>query len=196
MMVDHKNAFEIEKKIFALLSDHPKCKKYKLILHEDDIYGIDIVATAKGYEGFAIEVESTQHNSKWPASEPYPPNWNWFSVPRRKQKFFVTHPMSVFVKVNANVTRAAVAPMSYICSADYEEYENENSQQMSRNDFFKIYDPHHPAICYCALKEVPEVVDAQFKAMYQMKRTNVKFTDKWPEFDNPFTRRQEKNKEN
>jgi len=193
-MVDYKNAFVTEKKIFALLKDHPKCKKYKLVLHEDDIYGIDIVATGKGYEGFAIEVESTQHNSKWPETEPYPPNWNWFSVPKRKQKFFVTHPMSVFVKVNADISRAAVAPMSYICSAEYDEYDNENSQHMSRNDFFKLYDPNHPAICYCPLEEIPEVVVAQFKAMFEMKKINEKYTDKRPKFNNKYT--QKINKEN
>jgi hypothetical protein len=191
-MVDHKNAFDIERKLFALLKNHPKCKKYMLSLHEDDIYGIDIIATAKNYEGFAIEVESTQHNSKWPTSEPYPPSWNWFSVPRRKQKFFVTHPMSIFVKVNADVTRAVIAPMSYICSADFEEYANENSHQMKRNDFFKLYDPEHPAVCYCPVEDIPEVVDAQFKAMHQMKKVNKKYTDKRPEFHNGFTNRKKK----
>jgi hypothetical protein len=191
-MVDHKNAFDIELKIFDLLKDHPKCRKYGLSLHEDDIYGIDIVATAKNYKDFAIEVESTQHNSKWPATEPYPPSWNWFSVPRRKQKFFVAHPMSLFVKVNADVTRAVVAPMSYICSADFEEYVNENSHQMKRNDFFKLYDPGHPAICYCPVADIPDVIDAQFKAMYQMRKINNRYTDKRPEFSNSFTNRKGK----
>jgi hypothetical protein len=87
-MVDHKNAFALEEKLFKLLKDHPKCKKYKLSLHEDDIYGIDIVATAKRYAGFAIELESTQ-GTKWSKTDPYPTNWKkGYSVPARKKKFF------------------------------------------------------------------------------------------------------------
>lgn len=181
-MVDHTNAFNIEDKLFDMLNKDSKCKKYKLVLHKDDPYGIDIVATAKGYEGFAIEIESTQHVSKWPVTEPYPPNWNWFSVPKRKHKFFIEHPMSLFVKVNADMSRAAIAPMSYICSSEFDEYDNENAHHMKRNDFYTIRDAHHPAICYCPIKDVPEVIDAQFKAMVQMKRINVKFTDKRPTF--------------
>lgn len=193
-MVDHKNAFELEEKLFALLKDHPKCKKYKLSLHKDDIYGIDIVATAKRYEGFALELESTQ-GTKWSKTDPYPATWKkGYSVPARKKKFFETHPMSIFVKVNMDMTRAFVAPMSYICSSGESEYDNENAQHMRRNDFFIIQDPDHPATCCCPIGDLGDVVDAQFKAMYEMKKINEKYTDKRPDFNNEFTKNE--NKEN
>lgn len=187
-MVDHKNAFALEKKLYALLKDHPKCKKYKFSLHEDDIYGIDIVATAKRYEGFAIELESTQ-GTKWPNDAPWPTNWKkGYSIPARKEKFFETHPMSIFVKVNMNMTRAFVVPMSYVCATSATEYDNENAHHMRRNDFFMIEDPNHPATCCCPIKDLGDVIDAQFKAMYEMKKTNEQFTDKRPEFNNGFTK--------
>ncbi len=193
-MVDHKNAFELEEKLFALLKDHPKCKKYKLSLHKDDIYGIDIVATAKRYEGFALELESTQ-GTKWSKTDPYPTTWKkGYSVPARKKKFFETHPMSIFVKVNMDMTRAFVAPMSYICSSGESEYDNENAQHMRRNDFFIIQDPDHPATCCCPIGDLGDVVDAQFKAMYEMKKINEQYTDKRPDFNNEFTKNE--NKEN
>lgn len=191
-MVDHKNAFKIEEKLYELLKDHPKCKKYKLSLHEDDIYGIDIVSTASRYAGFAIELESTQ-GSKWPSTAPWPTNWKkGYSVPARKKKFFETHPMSIFVKVNMDMTRAFVAPMSYICSAGESEYDNENAHHMRRNDFFIIQDPEHPATCTCPIKDLGDVIDAQFKAMHDMKKINEKYTDKRPEFDNKFTKGKKK----
>ncbi len=191
-MVDHKNAFALEEKLFKLLKDHPKCKKYKLSLHEDGAYGIDIVATAKRYEGFAIELESTQ-GAKWPTDDPYPVNWKrGYSVPARKQKFFETHPLSIFVKVNMAMTRAFVCPMSYICSSGSSEYDNENAHHMRRNDFFIIQDPNHPATCCCPIGDLGDVVDAQFKAMYEMKKTNEKYTDRRPEFNNKFTQRNDK----
>lgn len=194
-MVDHKNAFALEKKLFDLLKDHPKCKKYKLSLHEDDIYGIDIVATARLYEGFAIELESTQGALKWPKEVPYPPSWKkGYSVPARKKKFFESHPLSVYIKVNMDMTRAFVAPMSYICSSGESEYDNENAHHMKRNDFFVIQDPNHPATCCCPIGDLGDVLDAQFRAMYEMKKINEKHTDKRPEFSNAFTKNG--NKEN
>ncbi len=194
VLVDHANAFALEKKLFKLLKDHPKCKKYKLALHENDIYGIDIVATAKRYRGFAIELESTQ-GSKWPSSAPWPTNWKkGYTVPARKKKFFETHPMSIFVKVNFDMTRALIVPMSFVCSAPCDEYDNENAAKMKRNDFFVIQDPNHPATCTCSIRDVGDVIDAQFKAMLDMKKINEKYTDKRPEFDNVFTRKH--NKEN
>lgn len=193
-MVDHKNAFELEEKLFALLKDHPKCKKYKLVLHKDDPYGIDIVATSKRYAGFALEIESTQ-GTKWSKEDPYPVTWKkGYSVPARKKKFFETHPLSIFVKVNIDMTRAFVAPMSYICSSGESEYDNENAQHMRRNDFFIIQDPDHPATCCCPIGDLGDVVDAQFRAMYEMKKTNEQYTDKRPEFNNEFTKNE--NKEN
>jgi hypothetical protein len=194
-MVDHKNAFALEKKLFKLLKEHPKCKKYKLSLHEDDIYGIDIVATAKRYEGLAIELESTQGALKWPPDAPYPTIWKkGYSVPARKKKFFETYPLSLFVKVNVDMTRAFVAPLCYICSSGVAEYDNENAHHMRRNDFFIIQDPNHPATCCCPIEDLGDVIDAQFKALYEMKKINEKYTDKRPEFDNKFT--QAGNKEN
>jgi hypothetical protein len=191
-MVDHANAFALEKKLFNLLKDHPKCTKYKLSLHEDDIYGIDIVATAKRYQGFAIELESTQ-GSKWPESAPWPTTWKkGYSVPARKQKFFETHPMSLFVKVNFDMTRALVVPMSFVCSSGASEYDNENAGQMKRNDFFIIQDPNHPATCTCPISVIADVIDSQFKSMFDMKKINEKFTDKRPDFDNAFTKKKKK----
>ncbi len=193
-MVDHKNAFALEEKIFKLLKNHSKCKKYKLLLHKDDIYGIDIVATAKNYEGFAIELESTQ-GTKWAKNDPYPVSWKkGYSVPARKKKFFETHPLSLFVKMNMDMSRAFVAPMSYICSSGSSEYDNENAHHMKRNDFFIIQDPKHPATCCCPIGDLGNVIDAQFKAMYEMKKINEKYTDKRPAFNNKFT--QAENKEN
>ncbi len=191
-MVDYASAFKTEVKLFELLKDHPKCKKYKFVLHADDIYGIDIVASAKRYSGFAIELESTQ-GTKWPNDAPYPANWKkGYSVPARKQKFFVSHPMSLFIKVNQDISRAFIMPMSYVCSSSAAEYDNENAHHMKRNDFFVIQDPNHPAACTCPIADVGDVIDAQFKSMFEMKKINEKYTDKRPEFDNAFTK---KNKE-
>ena len=193
-MVDHTKAFEAEKILFKILKDHPKCKKYKLSLHEDDRFGIDIIATAKRYEGFAIELESTR-GDKWSKEAPYPASWkSGYSVPARKKKFFEAYPLSIFVKANPAFTRVFVAPLSYVCSAGTEEYDNEIAHHMKRNDFFMIQDPNHPATCCCPIGDLGDVVDAQFRAMYEMKKINEKHTDKRPEFNNKFTRN--KNKEN
>ena len=165
-----------------LLQDSRKLKKYKLSLHESDKYGVDIEAIATGYEDFAIEIESTQ-GSKWPTSEPYPPTWKkGFSVPARKQKFFIRHPMSLFVKVNREMTRAAVIPMSYVFSSQKDEYKNQTSSQFKCNDFYLITNPEHPALCFCKIEDLADVVDAHFKHMSQLKRANMKFTDKRPKF--------------
>jgi len=56
-LVDYKNAFAVEGKIMSLLSNSKKLSKYKLQLHHDDKFGVDVVSTAKGYEDFAIEIE-------------------------------------------------------------------------------------------------------------------------------------------
>ena len=193
-MVDHENAYKTEREIFALLKDHPKCKKYKFSLHPVTKYGIDMVATAKQYEGLAVELESTQ-GLKWPSDAPYPITWKkGYSIPARKKKFFETHPLSIFVKVNGDKTRAFVAPMSYICSVDTSEYDNENAHHMKNNNFFMMQDPNHPATCCCPIGDLGDVVDAQLRAMQQMKKINEKYTDKRPEFNNKFT--QAKNKEN
>ncbi len=181
-MVDYKNAFSTEEKVIALLQKSSKLKKYKLSLHESDKYGVDVEATAPGYEGFAIEIESTQ-GSKWPTSEPYPPTWKkGFSVPARKHKFFVRHPMSLFVKVNKEMTRAVVVPMSYVFSSEQDGYKNQNSDSFTCNDFYLITDPEHPAVCYCPIEDLADVVSEHFKHMAQLKRVNLKFTDKRPKF--------------
>ena len=167
-MVDYKNAFALEEKIIHLLQKNSKLKKYKLVLHDHDKYGVDIEATAAGYEGFAIEVESTE-GSKWPPTEPYPTTWKkGFSVPARKHKFFIRHPMSLFVKVNRDVTRAAVIPMSYVFSAEQDGYENQTSSSFKCNEFYLITDPEHPALCFCKIKDLADVVDEHFKHMAQL----------------------------
>jgi hypothetical protein len=152
-----------------------------LQLHFDDKYGIDIEATAQGYEDFAIEVESTQ-GTKWPPEAPYPTTWKYFSVPTRKKKFFDTHPMSLFVKVNPTMTRAVVIPMSYVCSFEVKPYANEADNHFECNDFFVTYDPEHPALCFCAIEDLATVVDEHFKHMSQLKRVNAKFTAQRPKF--------------
>jgi hypothetical protein len=181
-MVDYKNAFSTEEKVMDLLQKSSKLRKYKLALHDQDKYGVDVEATAPGYEGFAIEIESTQ-GSKWPSTEPYPPTWKkGFSVPSRKHKFFVRHPMSLFVKVNREMTRAAVVPMAYVFSSEKDEYKNQTSGHFTCNDFYLITDPDHPAVCYCKIDKLADVIDEHFKYMTQLKRVNVKHTDKRPKF--------------
>lgn len=180
-MVDYKNAFGTEKKVFELLQSNKKLSKYKLKLHVDDQYGIDVQATAPGYEDFAIEIESTQ-GSKWPAGAPYPTTWKKFSVPIRKKKFFDRHPMSLFVKVNQGVTDAVVIPMSYVCSFDKEPYANQTDNHFNCNEFFVTYDPEHPALCFCTIENLATVIDEHFKHMAQFKRINAKFTAKRPTF--------------
>jgi hypothetical protein len=187
-MVDQKNAVLTEEQLMKLIKKSRKLSKYKLVLHNTDRYGIDIEATASGYEEFAIEVESTQ-GTKWPKTAPWPTNWRKFSVPARKKKFFERHPMSLFVKVNADMTRAAVIPMSYVCSSDLEGYANENDGHFTCNEFYVIFDPDHPALCFCKIEDLASVIDEHFQYMIKLKRANAKYTDKRPEFAT-------KNKEN
>lgn len=182
-MVDYSNAFAVEEKIMVILNNSKKLIKYKLILHHNDKFGVDVVATTVGYEEFAIEIESTQ-GSKWPTSAPYPTTWKkGFSVPARKKKFFERHPMSLFVKVNREMTRAAVIPMSYIFSAEsVQKYRNQTDNHFTCNDFYLITNAEHPALCFCRIEDLPNVVDEHFKHMLQMKRINAKYTDARPKF--------------
>ena len=180
MMVDYKNAFSTEEKIFELLKRSTRLAKYKLELHVTDKFGVDIEATAPGYEEFAIEIESTQ-GSKWPTSAPYPTTWKKFSVPTRKKKFYVRHPISLFVKVNRDLTRAVVIPMSYVCSSEIEGYRNQTDNHFDCNSFYVIFDSEHPALCFCKIEKLATVVDEHFKHMSQLKRVNAKYTDMRPE---------------
>ena len=180
-MVDYRDAFSAEEKIFELLKRSKRLTKYKLELHRDDKFGIDIQATAAGYEEFAIELESTQ-GSKWPTDAPYPVTWKKFSVPTRKKKFYTRHPMSLFVKVNRDITRAVVVPMAYVCAADTENYRNQTDNHFNCNDFYVIFDPEHPALCFCKIDRLATVIDEQFKHMATMKRVNAKYTDARPIF--------------
>ncbi len=180
-MVDQRNAMKTEEALMGLIKRSRKLSKYKLELHHNDRYGIDIEATAVGFEEFAIEVESTQ-GTKWPKDAPWPVNWRKFSVPARKKKFFERHPMSLFVKVNADMTRAAVIPMSYVCSAELEGYSNENDGHFNCNDFYVIFDANHPALCFCKIENLTSVIDEHFQHMIKLKRANAKYTDKRPEF--------------
>ena len=181
-MVDYKEAFTAEKKVFEILKRSKKLAKYKLELHTSDQYGIDIEATAPGYEEFAIEIESTQGN-KWPSDAPYPVTWSKFSVPVRKRKFYERHTMALFVKVNKDLTRAAVIPMAYACSADIEGYDNQEDRHFNCNDFFVMFDSKHPALCFCKIGKLATVIDEQFIQLARMKRINAKYTDMRPTFE-------------
>ena len=180
-MVDYKEAFGVEEKVFAILKRSKRLSKYKLELHTSDRYGIDIEATAPGYEEFAIEIESTQ-GSKWPSDAPYPVTWDKFSVPVRKKKFYNRHVLSLFVKVNRDLTRAAVIPMAYPCSSETEGYPNQTDGHFNCNDFFVMFDSKHPALCFCKIDKLAAVVDEQFTQLARMKRINAKYTDMRPTF--------------
>jgi hypothetical protein len=180
-LVDYKNAFSAEKKIFDLLDRSTRLSKYELKLHHDDIYGIDVEATAPGYEEFAVEIESTQ-GSKWPTEAPYPVTWKKFSVPVRKKKFYDRHPMSLFVKVNRELTRAVVIPMVYVVAAGTENYKNQTDNHFTCNDFYVIFDPEHPALCFCKIEKLATVIDEQFQHLIKMKKANAKYTDMRPKF--------------
>lgn len=182
-MVDYQNAFTLEDKLVNFLKHSKKLNKYKLVLHHNDKFGIDVVATAAGYEEFAIEIESTQ-GDKWPAESPYPTTWKkGFSVPSRKKKFYDRHPLSLFVKLNRNMTRAAVIPMCYIFSAqNIQQYKNQTDNHFTCNDFYLITNAEHPALCFCRVEDLPTVIDEHFKHMSQLKRVNAKYTDMRPKF--------------
>lgn len=182
-MVDYRNAFSVEEKLVHFLNQDKRMQKYKLKLHPTDKYGIDVVATATGYEEFAIEIETTEAG-KWPADAPYPITWkNGFTVPARKKKFFDRHPMGLYVKVNHNMTRAVVVPLSYVFSSHLQEkMRNSAEKSFTNNDFYRINDSEHPALCFCRMEALPSVVDAHFKHMIQLKRANAKYTDMRPHF--------------
>ena len=189
-MVDNTEASKTEKDVFAILDGAPALQKYKLILHpklegkKNDEEGIDIVATAKGYTDFGIEIENTEEK-KWTSDLPFPPNWvNGFSVLTRKRKFFLSHTMSLFVKVNYDTTRAVVIPMSYIFSSDFDKEPERNKFQSETrcNTFYRVHDPEHPAMCFCDIKDLPAVVEGYLGALTQMKRTTEKFTKGRPNF--------------
>lgn len=181
-MVDYKAAFSAETKIMDLLKTNKKLDKYKLSLHHTDRYNVDVVATAAGYKGFAIEIESTE-SGKWASEEPFPMTWKkGVSVPTRKKKFFDEHPMSLYVKVNHSFTRALVVPMSYIFSSNTEGYKNSADSHYKNNEFYLITDAEHPALCFCSIEDLPTVVDEHFSHMTQLKRVNAKYTDMRPTF--------------
>jgi hypothetical protein len=185
-MVDYQNAFTLEGKLINFLKHDKKLNKYKLILHHNDKFGVDIVATAPGYEEFAIEIESTQ-GDKWPADAPYPTTWKkGFQVPSRKKKFFDSYPMCLFVKVNRNMTRAAVISMSYVFSSEVvRDFRNSEDSHFTNNDFYRITNAEHPALCFCKVEDLPAVIDEHFKHMSQLKRVNAKYTDMRPKFKAP-----------
>jgi len=181
-LVDYKAAFSLEKKVIELLTEHEKLKRYKFVLHPNTKFDIDILATAPGYEEFAIEVEGTE-KGKWPADAPYPLSWkNGFSVPTRKKKFYDKYPLSVFVKLNPDFTRAALAPMSYVFSQGIEEYDNDSSKHFTCNEFYLIVSPEHPALCFTKVDNLAEVVSTHFKYLSELKRVNAKYTDMRPVF--------------
>jgi hypothetical protein len=183
-MVDNTEASKTEKDVFRVLAGAPALQKYKLLLHPEGPNGIDIVATAKGYSDFGIEIENTEE-AKWTSDLPFPPNWvKGFSVLSRKKKFFVSHSMSLFVKVNYNTTRAVVIPMSYIFSGDLDKEPERNKFQNETgcNTFYRVFNPEHPAMCFCEIKDLPAVVEGYLQSLMQMKRTTEKFTKGRPNF--------------
>lgn len=181
-MVDYKTAFSLERKVIDLLAEHEKLKKYKFILHPVSKFDVDIIATAPGYEEFAIEVEGTEKD-KWPSDAPYPVAWKkGFSVATRKKKFYCKYPMSLFIKLNPDFTRAALVPMSYIFSQDMEEYENDSSKHFTCNEFYLIVNADHSALCFTKVEDLADVVSAHFKHMVDLKRVNAKYTDMRPIF--------------
>lgn len=180
-MIDNRAAFKIEKQVFELLKRSKRLSKYKLELHYESKYGIDVQVTAPGYEEFGIEIESTRPG-KWPTDAPYPTGWRWFSVPTRKKKFFEERPMSVYIKVNHDMTRAAVIPLSYVIASDTKGYRNEVDNQFECNDFYVMFDPEHPALCFCKIEKLAIVVDEQLQQLVKMKKSNAKYTDMRPKF--------------
>lgn len=180
-MVDTKHPETTEHHVMRILQQDKRLSKYKLKLHHQNKFGIDIEATAKGYEDFGIEVESCE--ASWPSDAPYPPSWRkGFTVPTRKLKFYKTFPLSIFVKVNRSLTRAAVVPMSFVCAADTAVVGSHASSHFSNNEMYVIQEAEHPAICYCRVEDLPSVIDALFKSMAQIKRNAIKYSDGRPSF--------------
>jgi hypothetical protein len=181
-LVDYELAKETEDRIFEIIERSKKLAKYKLKLHHLNKFGIDIEATAPGYEEFGIEVESTGGHQSWSSDVPYVTNWTSFSVPIRKQKFYKTHPMSLFVKVNPTITRVGVVPLVYAIAADAAEYDNIEDRNIDCNTFYGIRDSEHPSLCFCKLEDVADVIAEQFNCLVKMKRSNAKYTDMRPNF--------------
>lgn len=182
-MVDMVGANDAERHVMRLLTLEKKLSKYKLALHPVNKFGVDIVATAPGYEGFAVEVENTEQG--WGPDDPLPKSWKkGYSVPARKKKFFEEHPFGIYVKVNSSITRAIVVPMSYIFCWKTEEYSNSTSGHYSNNEFYLIKQAEYPTVACCKIEDVPKIVAEYFQAMSQMKRAVSKYTDKRPIFAN------------
>jgi len=180
-MIDTVHPVTTEHHIIRILQQDKRLSKYKLKLHAQSKYGIDIEATGSGYEDFGIEVESC--NASWPLDTPYPKSWkSGFTVPTRKLKFYEKFPLSVFVKVNHSLTRAAVVPMSFVCAAEKTVMPSRTSSYFSSDEMFIIRNEQHPAICYCRIEDLPSVIDGLFKSMSQMKRSAVKYSDGRPIF--------------
>jgi len=183
-MVDQRGANEAEKHIMRLLSLEKKLSKYKLVLHHGGPYGVDIEATAPGYEDFAIEIENTE-GKKWGPRDPAPTSWKkGYSVPSRKKKFFQTHPFCIYIKVNDTLTRAMVIPMSFIFCEEEQTYDNSTSSHFSNNTFHVIPKSDHPAVGLCKIEDVPNLVSDYFQALTLLKRSVSKYTDQRPVFHN------------
>lgn len=183
-MVNRTQAFRTEKEIMRILEHSGKLTKYGLVLHEESQYGIDIRATGKGYAGLAIEVESCEQN--WTAEHPYPPSWvKGFTVPTRKLKFFQENPLSIYVKVNSGITRAAVVPMAFVFSSEIINNGKSVAGSFSNfrcQEFYTIKDPDHPAIAYIRVEDLPSVIDGLFKHISGIRKLNAKYTDMRPIF--------------
>jgi len=189
-MVNQTKASEIEKKVLQLLRSHEKLEKYDLGLHIVKNWGVDIEPQIDKYTGLAIEVENTE--TRWPEDAPYPPSWRkGFSVPSRKQKFYMSHPLSIYLKVNQNLSRAAVVPMAFVCGYKPEYNGNREEANFRDNNFYFITDPEHPAICYCSIEDMPKVVASQLEILCKLKNINHKYTGGRPIFDKALDKAQE-----
>lgn len=181
-MVDQRAAELAEKQIMRLLSLEKKLSKYKLQLHPFDQYGVDIVATAPGYEDFAIEIENHEgHN--WGPEDPAPKSWKkGYSVPSRKRKYFKKHPFGVYIKVNTSLTRAFVIPMYFVFANEEQTYDNSKAKSFPNNTFNVIPEADHPGVACVRIEDVPNVVADYFHACSLFKRSVSKYTDKRPVF--------------
>ena len=183
-MVNHTQATRAEAVVLQCLKDDKRCAKYGFVLHKDGPYGIDIQATQAGYEDLAIEVENTE--AECPADAPYPLTWkNGFTVPSRKYKFYESHPLAIYVKVNSGKTRAVVVPMAFVCSSsifDNDKSANGAFSKFKCRDFFTITDPDHPGVAYIRMEDLPSVIDGLVKHLKGIRKLNAKYTDGRPNF--------------
>ena len=67
-------------------------------------------------------------------------------------------------------------------ASDIDTYKNQTDNHFTCNDFYVIFDPEHPALCFCKIEKLAIVVDEQFQHMVKMKKINAKYSDMRPIF--------------